>query len=123
MNKNNKGLVKELEVIRKKCEIVTEKYNSIKGLINKDRFVGVVKEDEGNYAMLEREFKGLAAFGNSGKGARMETVIKQGNPNSNYQEDDCNNDNNIMHNNITNNNINPNHHRRPIHPFLPPNQT
>ena len=42
-------MVKELEVQRKKCEVMTEKYNSLKGLFNKDRFIGItVKEEESN---------------------------------------------------------------------------
>lgn len=41
LNKNNKALVKELEVQRKKCETMTEKYNNLKTIFTKDRFIGI----------------------------------------------------------------------------------
>ena len=41
----NKALVKDLEVQRKKCEIVTEKYNNLKSILNKDKFIGINAKD------------------------------------------------------------------------------
>lgn len=41
MTKKNNKLLVDNETWRRKCQVVTEKYNNIRSVFNKDKFVGL----------------------------------------------------------------------------------
>ena len=48
LTKNNSKLNADLEMWRRKCNVIQEKYQSMKSLFNKDKFIGLPNREEEN---------------------------------------------------------------------------
>lgn len=57
--KNNRQLASELEKTRRKCEIVQEKYQSIKNLVSKDKNIG--RQEEPSFSKPEKKMEKQAS--------------------------------------------------------------
>ncbi len=48
LTKNNSKLIADNEMWRRKCNVIQEKYQSMKSLFNKDKFIGIPNREEEN---------------------------------------------------------------------------